>query len=58
MNAAVDSEHDSDQRSKAITIPSVNSEEKMNSLVVESPSDVEKPFSDAIQNYVPSNRKC
>ncbi|XP_069640031.1 melanoma inhibitory activity protein 2 isoform X3 [Haliaeetus albicilla] len=54
INAAVDSEHDSDQRSKA-TIPSVNSEEKMNSLVVESPSDVEKPFSDAIQNYVPSN---
>ncbi|XP_049681005.1 melanoma inhibitory activity protein 2 isoform X2 [Accipiter gentilis] len=55
INAAVDSEHDSDQRSKAITIPSLNSEEKMNSLAVESPSDVEKPFSDAIQNYVPSN---
>ncbi|XP_052638637.1 melanoma inhibitory activity protein 2 isoform X4 [Harpia harpyja] len=58
INAAVDSEHDSDQRSKAITIPSVNSEEKMDSLVVESPFDVEKPFSDAIQNYVPSNGKC
>ncbi|XP_040984404.1 melanoma inhibitory activity protein 2 isoform X4 [Aquila chrysaetos chrysaetos] len=55
INAAVDSEHDSDQRSKAITIPSVNSEEKMDSLVVESPFDVEKPLSDAIQNYVPSN---
>ncbi|KAM7109620.1 melanoma inhibitory activity protein 2 isoform 2-T2 [Ciconia maguari] len=55
MNAAVDSEHDSDQHSKAIVIPSVNSEEKMDSSVADSPFDVKKPFSDAIQNYVPSN---
>ncbi|XP_074959551.1 melanoma inhibitory activity protein 2 isoform X2 [Phalacrocorax aristotelis] len=53
MNAAVDSEHDSDQHSKAIVIPSVNSEEEMDSSVVDSPFDVEKPFTDAIQNYVP-----
>ncbi|XP_028942795.1 melanoma inhibitory activity protein 2, partial [Antrostomus carolinensis] len=55
MNAAVDSEHDSDQHSKAIAIPSVNSEENMDSSVADSPFDVKKPFSDAIQNYVPSN---
>ncbi|XP_072720759.1 melanoma inhibitory activity protein 2 isoform X7 [Ciconia boyciana] len=55
MNAGVDSERDSDQHSKAIVIPSVNSEEKMDSSVADSPFDVKKPFSDAIQNYVPSN---
>ncbi|KAM6253953.1 melanoma inhibitory activity protein 2 isoform 2-T2 [Spheniscus humboldti] len=55
MNAAVDSEHDSDQHSKARAIPSVNSEEIMDSSVVDSPFDVKKPFSDAIQNYIPSN---
>ncbi|KAM6359244.1 melanoma inhibitory activity protein 2 [Alca torda] len=55
MNAAVDSEHDSDQHSTAIVIPSVHSEEKMDSSVVDSPLGVTKPFSDAIQNYVPSN---
>lgn len=58
MNAAVDSEHDSDQHSKARAIPSVNSEEIMDSSEVDSPFDVKKPFSDAIQNYVPSNGKC
>ncbi|XP_074766020.1 melanoma inhibitory activity protein 2 isoform X1 [Athene noctua] len=55
IHAAVDSEHDSDQYSKATAIPSVNSEEKMDSSVLDSPHDVKKPFSDAIQNYVPSN---
>ncbi|XP_009697566.1 PREDICTED: melanoma inhibitory activity protein 2, partial [Cariama cristata] len=55
MNAPVDSERDSDQHSKVTAIPSVNSEEKMDSSVVDSPFDVKKPFSDAIQNYVPSN---
>ncbi|KAM6204492.1 melanoma inhibitory activity protein 2 isoform 1-T1 [Sarcoramphus papa] len=55
MNAAVDSEHDNDQYSKAVAIPSVNSEEKMDSSVADSPFDIKKPFSDAIQNYVPSN---
>ncbi|XP_063189971.1 melanoma inhibitory activity protein 2 isoform X2 [Chroicocephalus ridibundus] len=55
MNAAVDSERDSDQHSKAIAIPSVHSEEKTDSSAVDSPLDVTKPFSDAIQNYVPSN---
>ncbi|XP_054055220.1 melanoma inhibitory activity protein 2 isoform X4 [Rissa tridactyla] len=55
MNAAVDSERDSDQHSKAIAIPSVRSEEKTDSSAVDSPLDVTKPFSDAIQNYVPSN---
>ncbi|KFM08489.1 cTAGE family member 5 [Aptenodytes forsteri] len=55
MNAAVDSEHDSDQHSKATVIPAVNSEENMDSSVADSPFDVKKPFSDAIQNYVPSN---
>ncbi|XP_075007672.1 melanoma inhibitory activity protein 2 isoform X2 [Calonectris borealis] len=55
MNAAVDSERDSDRHSKAIAIPSVNSEEKMASSVADSLFDVKKPFSDAIQNYVPSN---
>ncbi|XP_042647071.1 melanoma inhibitory activity protein 2 isoform X1 [Tyto alba] len=55
MHAAVDSECDSDQHSKATVIPSVNSQEKMDSSVVDSPIDVKKPFSDAIQNYVPSN---
>ncbi|KAM9239519.1 melanoma inhibitory activity protein 2 [Leptosomus discolor] len=55
MNAAVDSEYNGDEHSKAIVIPSVNSEEKMESSVVDSPFDVKKPFSDAIQNYIPSN---
>ncbi|KAF1607764.1 UNVERIFIED_CONTAM: Melanoma inhibitory activity protein 2, partial [Eudyptes robustus] len=55
MNAAVDSEHDRDQHSKARAIPSVNSEEIMDSSEVDFPFDVKKPFSDAIQNYVPSN---
>ncbi|XP_062479934.1 melanoma inhibitory activity protein 2 isoform X1 [Pezoporus occidentalis] len=55
MNAATVSEGGSDQYSKAIVIPSENSEEKMDSSVADSPLDVEKPFSDAIQNYVPSN---
>ncbi|GAB0190696.1 melanoma inhibitory activity protein 2 [Grus japonensis] len=55
MNAAVDCEYDGDQHSKAIVIPSVNSEQKLDSSVVDFPFDVKKPFSDAIQNYVPSN---
>ncbi|XP_068253747.1 melanoma inhibitory activity protein 2 isoform X1 [Nyctibius grandis] len=55
INAAVHSECDSDQHSKAKAIPSVNSEEKMDSSVADSPFDVKKPFSDAIQNYIPSN---
>ncbi|XP_061319549.1 melanoma inhibitory activity protein 2 isoform X2 [Pezoporus flaviventris] len=55
MNAAAVSEGGSDRYSKAIVIPSENSEEKMDSSVADSPLDVEKPFSDAIQNYVPSN---
>ncbi|KFP22429.1 cTAGE family member 5 [Egretta garzetta] len=53
--SAVVSERDSEQHSKAIAIPSVNSEENRDSSVVDSPFDVKKPFSDAIQNYVPSN---
>ncbi|KAM6133022.1 melanoma inhibitory activity protein 2 [Phoenicopterus ruber ruber] len=55
MDAAVHSEHDSDHHSKAIATPSVNSEEKMDGSVVDFPFDVKKPFSDAIQSYVPSN---
>ncbi|XP_069714577.1 melanoma inhibitory activity protein 2 isoform X3 [Phaenicophaeus curvirostris] len=55
MNAAVDSECDSNQHSEATAIPSISSEEKMDSSVTDSPFDVEKPSSDAIQNYVPSN---
>ncbi|KAM6074201.1 melanoma inhibitory activity protein 2 isoform 3-T3 [Chlamydotis macqueenii] len=55
MNAAVDNESGNDQHSKVTVIPSVNSEEKMDSSVADSPFDVKKPFSDAIQNYVPSN---
>ncbi|XP_009669201.2 melanoma inhibitory activity protein 2 isoform X2 [Struthio camelus] len=58
MNTAVDSEHNIDQRSRAIVIPSVNTEEKIHSSVVDLPFDVKEPFSDAflqIQNYVPSN---
>ncbi|XP_059675993.1 melanoma inhibitory activity protein 2 isoform X1 [Gavia stellata] len=55
LNAAVDSERDSDQHSKATVNPSINSEEKIDSSVADSPFDVKKPFSDAIQNYVPSN---
>jgi len=58
MYAAVDSECDSDQQSKATVIPSVKSEEKMDSSVIDFPFDVKKPFSDAIQNYIPSNGKC
>ncbi|XP_027651751.2 melanoma inhibitory activity protein 2 isoform X1 [Falco peregrinus] len=55
MNAAADKDCDSDQHSKAIAILAVNSEEKMDSSVADFPFDVKKPFSDAIQNYVPSN---
>ncbi|XP_066044563.1 melanoma inhibitory activity protein 2 isoform X2 [Chamaea fasciata] len=55
MYAAVDSEHDSDQDSKATAIASVNSETKMDSSGPDSEVDVKKSFSDAIQNYVPSN---
>lgn len=58
MNAAVDSEHNSDQHSKAIVLPPVNSGEKIDSSVADFPFDVKKPFSDAIQNYVSSNGKC
>ncbi|XP_008939256.1 PREDICTED: melanoma inhibitory activity protein 2, partial [Merops nubicus] len=53
ISAAVENEHNSDQRSKATVIPSVNYEEKIDSSVVDSQFDVKKPFSDAIQNYVP-----
>ncbi|KAJ7399542.1 hypothetical protein BTVI_113838 [Pitangus sulphuratus] len=55
MNVAVDSELHSDQDSKGTAIASVNSEIKMDSSVADSVFDVEKPFSDAVQNYVPSN---
>lgn len=58
MYGAVDSEHDSDQDSKATAIASVNSETKMDSSGPDSEVDVKKSFSDAIQNYVPSNGKC
>ncbi|KFO78209.1 cTAGE family member 5, partial [Cuculus canorus] len=43
--------------SEATAIPSVNSEEKTDSSVADSPFDVEKPSLDAIQNYVPSSGK-
>ncbi|XP_053801327.1 melanoma inhibitory activity protein 2 isoform X4 [Vidua chalybeata] len=55
MYVAVDSEHDSDQDSKATAIASVNSETKMDSSGPDSEADVKTTFSDAIQNYVPSN---
>ncbi|XP_019137088.1 melanoma inhibitory activity protein 2 isoform X1 [Corvus cornix cornix] len=55
MIVAVDSGRDSDQDSKATAITSVNSEIKMDSSVADSEADVKKSFSDAIQNYVPSN---
>ncbi|KAM6274814.1 melanoma inhibitory activity protein 2-like [Porphyrio hochstetteri] len=55
MSGAVDCELDSGQCSKAVVVPSVNSEEKLDSSVVDFSLDVNKPFSDAIQNYVPSN---
>ncbi|KAM6445763.1 melanoma inhibitory activity protein 2 isoform 2-T2 [Rhynochetos jubatus] len=55
MNVAVDGERDSDQHSKATVIPSVHSEEKLDGSLPDSQFDVKKPFSDAIQNYVPSN---
>ncbi|XP_009907677.2 melanoma inhibitory activity protein 2 [Dryobates pubescens] len=48
MDTAVDNEHDSDQ-------DSVNSEEKMDSSVADSPLDDTQPISDAIQTYVPNN---
>lgn len=51
MNAAVDSEYDSDQHS-------LNSAEDVASSVADPPVDVTQPFSDAIQNYVPNNGKC
>lgn len=57
MDVAVDSDHDSDQPSKAIAIPSANSEEKPDGSLVDSSSDAMKPFSDAIQSYTPSNGK-
>ncbi|NWZ14834.1 MIA2 protein, partial [Agelaius phoeniceus] len=46
---------DSDQDSKATAIASVNSETKMDSSASDSEADVKMSFSDAIQNYVPSN---
>ncbi|KAL9850944.1 melanoma inhibitory activity protein 2 isoform 3-T3 [Geothlypis trichas] len=46
---------DSDQDSKATAIASVNSETKMDSSASDSETDVKMSFSDAIQNYVPSN---
>ncbi|XP_017938059.1 melanoma inhibitory activity protein 2 isoform X3 [Manacus vitellinus] len=55
INVAVDRELNSDQDSKGTAIASVNSEIKMDSSVADSVFDVKKPFSDAIQNYVPSN---
>ncbi|XP_025976125.1 melanoma inhibitory activity protein 2 isoform X2 [Dromaius novaehollandiae] len=58
MNTAVDSEHNTDQHSKAIVIPSANTEEEIHSSVVDLPFDVRKHFSDAflqIQDYIPSN---
>ncbi|XP_017597404.1 PREDICTED: cTAGE family member 5 isoform X1 [Corvus brachyrhynchos] len=55
MIVAVDSGRDSDQDSKATAITSVNSEIKMDSSVADSEADVKKSFSDAIQNYVPTN---
>ncbi|XP_009992247.1 PREDICTED: melanoma inhibitory activity protein 2 [Chaetura pelagica] len=57
MTAAVESDPNSDQHLKATAIPSANSEDKMDSSIGDSPSDANKPFSDAIQNYVPSNGK-
>ncbi|XP_058685654.1 melanoma inhibitory activity protein 2 isoform X2 [Poecile atricapillus] len=55
MYVAVDSEHNSDQDSKATAIASVNSETKTDSSGTDSEVDVKNSFSDAIQNYVPSN---
>ncbi|KAM4898700.1 melanoma inhibitory activity protein 2 [Sylvia borin] len=55
MYEAVDSEHDSDQDSKATAIASVISETKMDFSGPESEGDVNKSLSDAIQNYVPNN---
>ncbi|XP_064571780.1 melanoma inhibitory activity protein 2 isoform X1 [Zonotrichia leucophrys gambelii] len=55
MYVAEDSEHDSDQDSKATAIASVNSETKMDGSASDSEADVKTSFSDAIQNYVPSN---
>ncbi|RMC00599.1 hypothetical protein DUI87_23216 [Hirundo rustica rustica] len=55
MYAAVDSEHDSDQDSKATGIVPVNSETNSGPA---SEADVQKSFSDAIQSYVPSNAEA
>ncbi|CAN8215377.1 unnamed protein product, partial [Coccothraustes coccothraustes] len=55
MYVADNSEHGSDQDSKATAITSVNSEPKMDSSALDSEADVKTSFSDAIQNYVPSN---
>ncbi|XP_014105422.1 PREDICTED: cTAGE family member 5 isoform X1 [Pseudopodoces humilis] len=55
MYVAVHSEHNSDQDSKATAIASVNSETKTDSSGTDSEVDVKNSFSDAIQNYVPSN---
>ncbi|XP_021398402.2 melanoma inhibitory activity protein 2 isoform X1 [Lonchura striata] len=52
---AVHSELDSDQESKATVIASVNSQTKMDSSGPDSKINVKTTFSDAIQNYVPSN---
>ncbi|NXU53915.1 MIA2 protein, partial [Turnix velox] len=57
VNAAVDSEYDSHQHSKATRIPLVHSEERMGNSVADSPLDGKEPFSNAIQNYVPSHEQ-
>lgn len=57
MDAPIDGE----QRSEETVFPSVNSEEKMPSLVADFQHDGGKPFSDdifQIQNYIPDNGKC
>lgn len=57
----MDAPTDSEQHSEEIGIPSVNSEEKMPSLVADFQHDDERSFSDdifQIQNYIPDNSKC
>lgn len=54
----MDAPTDSEQHSEEIGIPSVNSEEKMPSLVADFQHDDERSFSDdifQIQNYIPDN---
>ncbi|KFO63728.1 cTAGE family member 5 [Corvus brachyrhynchos] len=46
---------ESERRHGQSAITSVNSEIKMDSSVADSEADVKKSFSDAIQNYVPTN---